>query len=110
MRDERRDEGDREAGVGPLLEPRRHRRQQHHHAEELGPRELDPEVVGEAKVGERLCHHWQPQLRVRGEADLQAEECGGDPEADDDASGAGDAQVRRREGGLHVHDLPPSQP
>src|SRR5580704_3984730 len=37
--DERRAEGDGEAGVGPLLEPRRHRRKQQHHAKELGPRE-----------------------------------------------------------------------
>ena len=102
--DERRAEGDGEAGVGPLLEPRRHRRKQQHHAEELGPRELHPEVVGEAEVGERLRHLRQAQLRVGGEAYLQAEERGDDPEADDDAFGAGDAQVsgperRPRRGG-----------
>src|SRR5258708_16344187 len=54
--DERRAEGDGEAGVGPLLEPCRHRRKQQHHAEELGPRELHPEVGGEAKLGARLPH------------------------------------------------------
>src|SRR5215831_1859193 len=53
VRDERRGEVDGEAGVGPLLEPRRHRQKQQHHAEELGPRELHPEVGGEAEVGER---------------------------------------------------------
>src|SRR5438093_8640986 len=42
--DERRAEVDGEAGIGPLLEPRRHWRKQQHHAEELGPRELHPEV------------------------------------------------------------------
>src|ERR1700681_4828368 len=62
----------------PLLEPRWHRRKQQHHAQELGPRELHPEVGGEAY--------------------LQAEECGDDPEADDYSFGAGDAQVRGREG------------
>jgi hypothetical protein len=87
--DERRDEGDGEAGVGPLLEPRRHRRKQQHHAEELGQREFHPEVVGEAEVGERLRHLRQAQLRVGGEAYLQAEERGDRPEADDDSFGAG---------------------
>ena len=83
--DERRAEVDGEAGVGPLLEPRRHRGKQQHHAEELGPRELHPEVGGEAEVGERLRHLRQAQLRVGGEAYLQAEKRGDDPEADDDS-------------------------
>src|SRR5437867_8308 len=94
--DERRAEGDGEAGVGPLLEPRRHRGKQQHHAEELGPRELHPEVGGEAEVGERLRHLRQAQLRVGGEAYLQAEERGDDPEADDHSFGAGHAQVSTR--------------
>src|SRR5262249_53174238 len=92
--DERRAEGDGKAGVGPLLEPRRHRRKQQHHAEELGPRELHSEVVGEAEVGEHLRHLRQAQLRVGGEAYLQAEERGDGPEADDYSFGAGHAQVR----------------
>src|SRR5678815_1481130 len=89
--DERRAEVDGEAGVGPLLEARGHRRKQQHHTEELGPRELHPEIVGEAVASERVRHLWQAQLRIRGEAHLQAEQRGGDPEADDDAtrSGAG---------------------
>src|SRR5262245_53794080 len=61
--DERRAQGDGEAGVGPFLEPRGHRRQQDHHAEKLGPRELHAEVIGEAEVSERLRHLWQAQLR-----------------------------------------------
>src|SRR5260370_667708 len=48
--EERGGEGDREACVGPLLQPRWHRREQKRDAEELGPRELHPEVGGEAKV------------------------------------------------------------
>src|SRR5215467_8976480 len=79
VRDERRGEGDGEAGVGPLLEPHRHRRQHQHHAEELRPRELHPEVGGKAEVGERLRHLRQAQLRVGGEAHLQAEERCDDP-------------------------------
>src|SRR5436309_11214755 len=74
--DERRAEVDGEAGIGPLLESRRHRRKQQHHAEELDPRELHPEVGGEAEVGERLRNLWKAQLRVGGEAYLQAEEHG----------------------------------
>src|SRR5258708_198884 len=77
--DERRAEGDGEARVGPLFEPRRHRRKQQHHADELGPRELHPEPGGEAEVGERLRNLWKAQLRVGGEAYLQAEERGDDP-------------------------------
>src|SRR2546427_9397638 len=96
--DERRGEVDGEAGVGPLLEPRRHRRKHQHHAEELGPRELHPEVGGEAKVAERLRHLRQAQLRVGGEAHLQAEERGDDPEADDDSFGAGHAHLLAPEG------------
>ena len=89
--DQRRAEGDGKAGVGPLLEPRRHRRKQQHHAEELGPRQLHPEVGGEAEVRERLRDLRQEQLRVGGEACLQAEQRGDGPEADDDSlwSGAG---------------------
>ena len=49
--DDRRDEVDGEAGVGLLLEPRRHRRKHQHHVEELDPRELHPEVGEEAEVG-----------------------------------------------------------
>src|SRR6059036_2157862 len=67
-------------------------------AEELAPRELHPEVGGEAEVGERLRHLRQAQLRVGGEAYLQAEERGDDPKADDYSFGAGHAQVRGREG------------
>ena len=117
MGDQRRAESDGEAGVRPLLKPRRHRREQQRHAEELGPRELNPEVGREAEVNERLRHLGQAQLRVGGEAYLQAEERGDYPEADDDAFGARPAQVRGRERrsrcgerllkGLHVHDLPP---
>src|SRR5207253_621375 len=40
--DQRRGDVDGEAGVGPLLEPRRHRREQQPHAEELRPRKLHP--------------------------------------------------------------------
>src|SRR5215467_9605907 len=47
--DERRSQVDGEAGVGPRLEPRRRRRQQYRHAEQLGPPKLHPEVVGEAE-------------------------------------------------------------
>ena len=64
----RRAEVDGEAGVGPLCEPRRNRRKQQHHSEELGPRELYPEVGGEAEVGERLRHLWKAKLRVGREA------------------------------------------
>src|SRR5215471_4899622 len=77
--DERRGEGDGKAGVGPLFEPRRHWRKHQHHAEELGPRELHPEIGREAEVRERLRHLRQAQLRVGGEAYLQAEERGDDP-------------------------------
>src|SRR5262249_13118943 len=96
--DERRGEVDGEAGVGPLLEPRRYRRKQQHHAEELGPRELHPEVGGEAEVGERPRHLRQAQVRVGGEAPLPAEGGGNDPEADDYSFGARHVQVRGREG------------
>src|SRR5262249_26665594 len=64
--DERRGEGDGEACVRPLLEPRRHRRQHQHHAEELRPRKLHSEVGGKAEVAERLRHLRQAQLRVGG--------------------------------------------
>src|SRR5260370_31464534 len=37
--DQRRGEVDGEAGVDPLLEPRRHRREHQNHAEEFGPRD-----------------------------------------------------------------------
>src|SRR5262245_17282136 len=60
--DERRAEVDGEAGVGPLLEPCRHGRKQQHHTDELGPRELDPEIVGEAVAGERVRDLGQAQL------------------------------------------------
>src|SRR4030095_15682472 len=92
--DERRGEVDANAGVGPLLEPRWHRRKQQHHAEELGPRELYPEVGREAEVGERLRHLRQTQLRVGGEAHLHAEERGDDPI--DDGLGFGGWSWRRR--------------
>jgi hypothetical protein len=78
--DDRRGEVDGQAGVGPLLEARRHRRKQQRHAEELGQRELHPEVCGEAEVGERLRHLRQAQLRLGGEAHLQAEERRDDPD------------------------------
>jgi hypothetical protein len=54
-----------------------------------------PEVGGEAEVGERLRHLRQAQLRVGGEAHLQAEERGDDPKADDHSFGAGHVQVGR---------------
>ena len=41
----------------PTLQTRRHRREQQHQAEELGPRELHAEVVGEAEAGGRLALH-----------------------------------------------------
>ena len=44
-------------------------------------------------MGERLRHLRQAQLRVGGEAHLQAEERGGDPEADDYPLRAGHVQV-----------------
>src|ERR1041384_4654089 len=50
--DESRGEVDGEAGVNPLLEPRRHRRKHQHHAQQPGPRELYPEVGGKAEAGE----------------------------------------------------------
>jgi hypothetical protein len=59
---------------------------QQHHTEELGPREFHPEVVGEAEVGKHLRHLRQAQLRVGGEAYLQAEERGDALEADDYSS------------------------
>ena len=39
------------------LQTRRHRREQQHRPEELGPRELHAEVVGEAEAGGRLALH-----------------------------------------------------
>ena len=80
VRDQRRAEVDGEAGVGPLCEPRRNRRKRQHHSDELGPRELYPEVGGEAEVGERLRHLWKAKLRVGREATLQAEVRRDDPE------------------------------
>ena len=77
--DNRRGEVDGEAGVGPLLEPRRHRHKQQHDGEQLGPRELHPEVAREAEMGQRLRHLRQAQFRVGGEAHLQAKERGDDP-------------------------------
>ncbi len=47
--DKRRGEVDGEAGVGPLLEPWRHRREQQYHADELGPRELHLEIGGKPR-------------------------------------------------------------
>ena len=38
-------------------ETRRHRREQQHRPEELGPRELHAEVIGEAEAGGRLALH-----------------------------------------------------
>src|SRR5215510_4809913 len=115
--DQRRAEGDREAAMCPLLEPRWQRREQQHDAEQLGPCELHPEVVGETEVSEHRRHLRQAQLCVGGEAYLQAEECGNDPEAEDDSFGARHAQVCGRErrsrcgdrqlSGLHGHNLPP---
>src|SRR4029079_9012561 len=81
--DQRGAKVDGEAGVRPLLEPPRQRREQHRDADQLGPRVLHPEVVGEAEVGERRRHLRQAQLRGGGEADLQAEQRGDDPETDD---------------------------
>src|SRR5216683_3176446 len=49
--DQRRAEVDGEAGVGPLLEPRRHRRKQQHHAEDLGPPRLPRLLPGGALGG-----------------------------------------------------------
>src|ERR1700722_19240580 len=48
MGDERRAKVDGEAGIGPLLEPRRHWRKQQHHAKKLGPREFHAKVGREA--------------------------------------------------------------
>src|ERR1700741_2758641 len=79
VRDQGRGEVDSKTGVSPLLEPRGHRRKQQYHTEKLGPRELYSEVSGETEVGEHLRHVRQTQLRVRGEAHLQAEEPGNDP-------------------------------
>ena len=56
---------------------------------ELGQRELHPKVGGEAEMGERLGHLRQAQLRVGGEAHLQAEERGDDPIDDGRNSGIG---------------------
>src|SRR5207245_5060070 len=109
MGDERRADVDGEAGVGPLLEPRRHRRKHQHHAEELGQRELHPEVGGEAEMGERLRPLRQAQLRVGGEAQLQAEERGDDP-IDDGlgfAGGLGGDEGRLLQGRFHGV-LPPT--
>jgi hypothetical protein len=75
--DERRGEVDGEAGLGPLLEPRRRKKQ--HYAEEFGPREFHAEVGGEAEMGELLRHLRHAQLRVGGETHLQTEERGDDP-------------------------------
>jgi hypothetical protein len=112
VRDERRDEGESEAGVRPLLESRRHRRQQEHHAEELGPRQFHPEVLRKAEVREGLRDLRQRQLRVGGEAQLQAQQHGDNPEADDDAFGAGDAQGRKSAAAVdgQVHVVPPCHP
>src|SRR5262245_4221249 len=86
---ERGCEGDGEAGVGPLLEARRHRQEKQDNAEELGPRELHAEVGREAEVGEHLRHLREAQLRVGGEAYLQTEESSDDPIADGRGFGAG---------------------
>src|SRR4051812_25329567 len=76
MSDERRGESDGEAGVGPFFEPRWDWRKYHDDSEELGPREFHLKVRRKAEVSERLCHLREPQLRIRGEADLQAEKGG----------------------------------
>ena len=85
MGGDRRGEVDGEASVGPILydagckysphpEPGRHRRKHHHHSEGFCPGELHPEVVGKAEMRECRRHLRQAQLRVGGEAHLQAEE------------------------------------
>jgi len=60
---------------------------------------------------ERLRHLRQAQLCVGGEAYLQAEERGNDPESDDDSFAAGHAQVHVREGAAafqcHIHVVLP---
>src|ERR1700744_6277100 len=103
VRDERRGEVDGEAGPGPFLEPRRHRRENQHHPEELGPREFHPEVAGEAEVDERPGHLRQTQFRVSGEAHLQTEEGGGDPGDDGPGLGGpgGSDERRLRQGRFH---------
>src|SRR5262249_10398990 len=90
-------------------EPRRRWREQQRHAEELGQRELHPEVGGETEVFERLRHLRQAQLRVGGEAHLQAEKRGDDPEADDYSFGSGHAQVRGVLHGRFHWFFPPSK-
>src|SRR5262245_64524636 len=54
VRDERRDKIDGESGISPLFEPRGDGRKQQRDAEELGPGELDAEIVGKAEMRERL--------------------------------------------------------
>src|SRR5688572_1683230 len=71
-----------ESSVGPFLESRRHRREQHNDARKFRPCELHAEVIGEPEVRECICHLRQSQLRVGSEAYLQAEDCSDDPEAD----------------------------
>src|SRR5258708_2216141 len=67
-----------------------------------------PEVGGEAEVGERLRHLRQAQLRVGGEAHLQAEERGDDPIDDGRGfgGGLGGHEGRLLQGRFHVV-LPP---
>jgi len=62
--DESRGEVNCEAGVGPLLKPRRRRRKHRRHADEFDPREFHPQVSGEAEVAKRFRHLRQAQLRV----------------------------------------------
>src|SRR5688572_22576495 len=72
-----------ESTIGPFLEPRRHRREQHDDAEQFGPCKLHAEVIGEAEVRECFRHLRQSQLRVGSETYLQTEDRSDDPEADD---------------------------
>src|SRR5262249_35055991 len=96
-------EGDGEAGVGPLLESDRDRGKQQDHTEELGPRELHPEVGGEAEVGEHFGNLRQAQLRPGREADLEAEEGGDDPVRDRHGfrGGSGRGEYRVLNGRFH---------
>lgn len=98
MLDDRRREVDRETGVRPLLESRRHWSEQHQHAEKLGACEFHAEVRGKAKVRECLRHLRQAQLRIRGEGDLQAEDRGYAP-----VSGRRGFGGLRRGDGRHLH-------
>lgn len=60
------------------------------------PRELDAEPIGEPEVTEGLGDLRQTELRVRREADLEAEERGDDPETDALSLHGSDSMKRRK--------------